>query len=856
MNKPLSSIFSTTSNARSSPSKHVSFEKPAPTFQVTEDNTVQDECIFHPKSNLETSSFPETVDSASGSIPLDEAQFKDVDPQPSRSSLSRSPSLLQINTEEPYESSRTNCENTSTSRCSPNQTEDISHSSRSPDTPKSQLHHASDEFSDHHIHNDYLGLDDKSLYPTLKLSESEELNILSSPVNLSPKISHQLIPSTESPIISQQDLPGLQVAESAKNKIGEINSPSDGSSPIRPIVRKSSLNFASLPAREPITKKSIGNRTSRTSHLEQSRASHFGRQTGGKSLDNTTSKPDNENKDNEQKEAIEDPCDNSETNMMLLHNKTSTQRLQDQISRLGRPQKIIRSSNTNINIAQAQVSQTNQPVNTTDLGQDEQVSVNQSSKSLLWDTHMEYDQSFTSHPETSDARIVNIAPPDNLKNQYIDIERCIDGNRARESLTNDKKQKEPGSHNFSINSENSTREQDDSLSSHHSNPNSNSTHSAPRVTEDCILENTKIKNLSHSISIPLDQISISSKPTKVYRDSPLKLAKDKFSSILKSSKVLFANTMATHTEQKLRTSPSDVMQNDLKNRNSIGEFTSNILDNQGVPQDLPTENEKELQPHQAVQTSHQINPPQINSTDQEGVSREEAQRCRQHAETKMSDKLESQIDKARLKVKENPHLRYIEQERVASLQTLSSSCRHHEKQLNSTQNVTTNSIWASPRKLKTHAECSKIPAATISASELPDDELESNDTCYRIAPGLMSSKSHVARTDKKRPLRPTKTTPIEKPLTFIRVDTGSQRGQQYIPSNTSQSTAFQESFSYQNSAPSHCLTHKTSLSSVQSKSSSTSLKSAATKTLEAAAKKKEKVSRPQFVLINKLKLVG
>ncbi|KAH6632769.1 hypothetical protein F5144DRAFT_593464 [Chaetomium tenue] len=68
----------------------------------------------------------------------------------------------------------------------------------------------------------------------------------------------------------------------------EVGSPSEASSPVRPVVRKSSLNFASLPAREPLaSKKSLGGaRISRTSHLDFNRQSYYNRQTGDKSLGN------------------------------------------------------------------------------------------------------------------------------------------------------------------------------------------------------------------------------------------------------------------------------------------------------------------------------------------------------------------------------------------------------------------------------------------------------------------------------------------------------------------------------------------------------------------------------------------
>ena len=56
------------------------------------------------------------------------------------------------------------------------------------------------------------------------------------------------------------------ITESQSNA-DEVQSLSDGSSPVQPVLRKSSLNLASLPAREPL-KKSIGQRTSQMSHVD------------------------------------------------------------------------------------------------------------------------------------------------------------------------------------------------------------------------------------------------------------------------------------------------------------------------------------------------------------------------------------------------------------------------------------------------------------------------------------------------------------------------------------------------------------------------------------------------------------
>lgn len=132
--------------------------------------------------------------------------------------------------------------------------------------------------------------------------------------------------------------------------IDESNSPSQGSSPFEPIVRKSSLTFASLPAPEPwTTKKSMGARTSRTSHLDQNknalgRGSYLGRFTGGKSLgaskqpDENPKMEDETDLDGTPRPAIVGEEFDGDTKFTQLHNKSSTQRLHDKINMLGKSQ--------------------------------------------------------------------------------------------------------------------------------------------------------------------------------------------------------------------------------------------------------------------------------------------------------------------------------------------------------------------------------------------------------------------------------------------------------------------------------------------------------------------------------------
>ena len=133
----------------------------------------------------------------------------------------------------------------------------------------------------------------------------------------------------------------------------EARSSSQASSPARNLVRKSSLTFAALPAREPITtKKSLGPRASRTSHLEHVKksvpqSSLFGRITGGKSLGNIK-QPEimniqedvriEVNEDQKERPHITREESDTDSKMTKLHNKSSTQRLHERINLLGKSQ--------------------------------------------------------------------------------------------------------------------------------------------------------------------------------------------------------------------------------------------------------------------------------------------------------------------------------------------------------------------------------------------------------------------------------------------------------------------------------------------------------------------------------------
>ena len=130
--------------------------------------------------------------------------------------------------------------------------------------------------------------------------------------------------------------------------IEESRSSSQESSPARGLVRKSSLTFAALPAREPITtKKSIGTRISQTNTFEPHKSANMQsslmeRLTGGKSLGGVK-------QFDAHGETLEDGAlgdrpqpsreeSDSDSRMTKLHNKSSTQRLHERINLLGKSQ--------------------------------------------------------------------------------------------------------------------------------------------------------------------------------------------------------------------------------------------------------------------------------------------------------------------------------------------------------------------------------------------------------------------------------------------------------------------------------------------------------------------------------------
>lgn len=146
-------------------------------------------------------------------------------------------------------------------------------------------------------------------------------------------------PATKTVAIADPSL--ASVKDDSKISADAPSTPSDTLSPTKPMFRKSSLNFASLPAREPLANKSLGARSSRTSTFEPSKSvtsSHEQHVTfeaeeeEEETVHADVVKPSEMDKPAVSKQEPESKFDTK------AHNLTSTQRLHERINMLNQGQ--------------------------------------------------------------------------------------------------------------------------------------------------------------------------------------------------------------------------------------------------------------------------------------------------------------------------------------------------------------------------------------------------------------------------------------------------------------------------------------------------------------------------------------
>ncbi|KAI0478877.1 hypothetical protein GGR56DRAFT_348023 [Xylariaceae sp. FL0804] len=626
-------------------------------------------------------------------------------------------------------------------------------------------------------------------------------------------------------------------------------SPSDASSPIRPIVRKSSLNFASLPAREPITHKSIGNRVSRTSHLDQNRTSYYNRHTGGKSLGRAMH--DSSDEENDGMDVDEGPVlqqtKAQEPDDAVVHNKTYTQRLQDQINKLGQSQahaalsskSMTGQANLQPQVGGAMAATASQPT--------------PQPRPLPSPQKTTTPGAFPEDDEEEEDWIQPLGPPDTASNLFSPRPALPKSYSAdvMEGLTG----KETVSGNdFALPKTRSRSPQrppipdgNKSTFGHHK---SVSVPSFPLIPQGGEEESGLKKTISVSNPAPetvseMDRPASPSKsPSRGFSNSPLKQVKNKLSSILKNSKGLLASSAALSAEGKSSLlSPSTTR---------LGRYHAPSTETLGSPL------RKDAQPLYPDLSNHAADAQTVASiggpTRTEGrrtrasIEKEKAEEKRKEKEAKearrMADQMDK-LDKAREKEREKARVFSKEQERVAALEKQVTAQKEHDKK---TTTTTPGPIPKATRTSPRRAKPQQPPVEERTTNLTAEDDVEMADAPPASMPPPSAPRSVVPPSagkgrEIKRPVRPTKE-PIAKAKqapTVIRVNMGSQHSQ-YNPSNSTLSSGLHETLSQPQ------LKGKSSQPQLQTKPSLQSLKSSTSssgrpKALEAAARRKEQEER-------------
>lgn len=592
--------------------------------------------------------------------------------------------------------------------------------------------------------------------------------------------------------------------------IDDSRSPSEGSSPAKPLVRKSSLTFAALPAREPLTtKKSIGSRVSRTSHLDQSktainRGSFLGRFTGGKSLGGVR-QPEpaqeagsNEEVDKDEVDRPELPREESDGDMKMakLHSKSSTQRLHDRISMLGK----------------------SQPARPEDDDDD-------------WIEPPQMQSNDLSRPKLSKSTSVDVMEDIRGKHNISDQDFGFDRHDKEQN-----REPSPLRQSVMVGSPHRIRQ---------SRSASNSTFASPARA--CPRSETKYiqaheSNLERKRS-PNQSTTPIGTPTKRHVDGPLSASKSKLQSIMKTARGLFTSSAGVSAQAKMETlSPHTKRTQGQMHGSPSGSTTASKLKSSGLNGELYPN----LRPGGQIQSLVDQQPPKpVNiteprktrsSTEKEEKRREREIRERHSTEAELESirKAQSQDAVAHKQAKTynaSADVQVVEPETIAHLNSAKLSKPTRQ----------------SPRRLQNPQETRQPMEALESRANGVADESRPAQVMGPPPPQNQSQPSQLQKPkDLRRPVKPAKeAAPKPKPQPVaIRVGTLSQR----IPlTNGALSSSLQESLPASQPKP-PSLGKKPSNASIHTTASNGSLKTSQSSTttkpkaLLAAERKKEQVS--------------
>ncbi|KAK4218682.1 inner centromere protein-related protein pic1 [Rhypophila decipiens] len=640
----------------------------------------------------------------------------------------------------------------------------------------------------------------------------------------------------------------------------DMRSPSEASSPIRPIVRKSSLNFASLPAREPLTsKQSLGPRAS----ILGNRGTSFYNPTK-KSLGNVVAQ-DLDDEDQDEMDVDEPTVQRDDTTTNITaHAKTYTQRLQDQISMLGKSQPSGPRPSKSIHHllpSQNQPNSYTQPLQTPVEAEFKKPSSPKPMQSVAAPgAFPEDDDDDWIAPPTKTAPPASPARPDLNKSHTADVRESVAGKDSISEFTFPSRPNSPGKAPVVP-----TR----TTSSPAKHGKSASVPTFP--IHDPFAMNGEDYGLKKTISVSNptletvteDGSASPSKTSRTMRDSPLKQVKNKLSSILKSSKTLLASSAAISAEGKSSLlSPSTTR---LGYHANASVDTFRTAENVLYP---------DLSQH-GGSTSRPISPVRTNSTRRTRASTErekreqkekkqeakemEKEREREAKEAKRQAEQMKKLEKMREKEQEKARVFSKEQEKIAAMEKNVAAQKAPERPVQAPQQPVQTPAppktaprsppkptRTSPRKTKGQDDGKTVG---MSSDELDVDMVD--------APTMMpppsvprsaappTARVPVPGTASKRPVKPTKDMPKPKQAPkLIRVNPMSQNPQ-FHPSNSMLAASLEDTLGPQQAAPPRQLNSKTSQSSLHTKPSLQSLNGSSKrpKALDMAARRKAEEER-------------
>ncbi|KAF7114556.1 hypothetical protein CNMCM5793_009201 [Aspergillus hiratsukae] len=582
-----------------------------------------------------------------------------------------------------------------------------------------------------------------------------------SPTKSSPM--KQPAPPVEEDIHEKDDMP--------LDSLDDIGTPSDNSTPERPPIRKSSLSFASLPAREPLLKKSLGaSRISRTSHIDIARVnnasgpSSFGRQPGGHrntAVDEEPALDDDMDIDEGRRGAQQQDDIDAETDATAskAHTKSSTQRLHEKISMLGKlqPSRPTKSIPSVSGLSSAHVAYPELPAASA-----KSEVVNQESRETSAPEPMAIDGDDWIKPIDSPQKLNALRSPK--------MEVKVKESTNETSRAYSEKASVPQTQNRS--DEDAARASNRSVAESIREKSSTPAYSSPQ--RPAHQKSASVSNTRHQASTtPVGS------PFAERHDGPLSASKLKLQSIMRSAKGLFTNTGSVTAAARLEASSPDELGLHLYNRAS------------------PT----------AAREAQDRRPVQISSP----LPRQEGRRTRSSTEREEKRK-QKELEDRRREEEQAEKARAEERQKALQLKIAQERARMEEEERNAPPAA------AAPASSKTQ------PLQRHQSRE-PETSLES----VSRAPSRMSVSQQQPKQNDRRPVKPTREV-LQKPKPQpVSIRVGSALSRQIPLASTSVASSGPEPSSSFAAPPSASkaptLKKKASNSSLHTASSNSSFKS-------------------------------